>query len=106
MIKSMLEIANKVRRKKAWENKIKIYEIIDKNTLQKKSGLTIYTLTKMLSWSSGKVEHYIKKLVKEGFLKNSDNIMNGRVRKEYSSKSVKDLINWEEMISKPEDYNF
>ena len=105
MIKRMLEIANKVRRKKAWENKVQIYEIIDKNTRQKESGLTIYTLAKMLNWSSGKVEHYIKKLLKEGFIKNSDSIMNGRVRKEYSSKSVKELIKWEEMSSKPEDYN-
>ena len=102
----MLEIANQVRRKKAWENKMLIYDVIDSNTRQKKSGLTIYTLTKILNWSSGKVEHYIKKLVKEGFIKNSDNIMNGRVRKEYSSKSVKELIKWEEINSKPEDYKF
>ena len=102
----MLEIANQVRRKKAWENKMQIYEIIDKNTRFNKSGLTIYDLTKILNWSNGKVEHYIKKLLKEGYLKNSENIVNGRARKEYRSKTVKELIKWDDMSSKPDDYNF
>lgn len=102
----MLEIANQVRRKKAWENKMQIYEIIDKNTRKNKSGLTIYNLTKILKWSNGKVEHYIKKLMKEGYIKNSDSTVNGRARKEYSSKSVKELIKWDKMKSKPDDYNF
>ncbi|MHA1492288.1 MAG: winged helix-turn-helix domain-containing protein, partial [Promethearchaeota archaeon] len=82
----MLEIANQVRRKKAWQNKMQVYEIIDKNTRLNNSGLTIYDLTKILNWSSGKVEHYIKKLLKGGFIKNSDRTVNGRARKEYSSK--------------------
>ena len=102
----MLEIANQVRRKKAWENKMQIYEIIDKNTRFNKSGLTIYDLTKILNWSNGKVEHYIKKLLKEGYIKNSDSTVNGRARKEYRSKTVKELIKWDDMSSKPDDYNF
>ncbi|TFG22289.1 MAG: winged helix-turn-helix transcriptional regulator [Promethearchaeota archaeon] len=102
----MLEFANQVRRKKAWENKMEIYEMIDKNTKNNNSGLTIYDLTKKLNWSNGKVEYYIKKLVKEGYIKNSDCVVNGRVRKEYSSKTVKELIKWDEMKSKPADYNF
>ena len=85
---------------------MQIYEIIDKNTRKNKSGLTIYNLTKILNWSNGKVEHYIKKLLKEGYIKNFDSTVNGRARKEYSSKSVKELIKRDKMKSKPDDYNF
>jgi predicted transcriptional regulator len=102
----MLEIANQVRRKKAWENKMQIYKIIDKNTRKNNSGLTIYDLTKILNWSNGKVEHYIKKLLKDGYINNSENVVNGRARKEYRAKNVKELIKWDEMKLKPDDYNF
>ncbi len=44
--------------------------------------------------------------MKDGYIKNSDSVVNGRARKEYSAKSVKELIKWDEMKSKPDDYNF
>ena len=87
----MLKLANQVRRKKAQDNKWFLYEFIDKNP-----GLTVYEISKKIDWTNGKVNHYIQKLVKEDFIKNSDKVVNGRNQKRYSSKTVKELINWDE----------
>ena len=88
---AMLKLANQVRRKKAQENKWFLYEFIDKNP-----GLTVYEISKKIDWTNGKINHYIQKLVKEDFIKNSDKVVNGRNHKRYSSKTVKELINWDE----------
>ena len=87
----MLKLANQVRRKKAQENKWFLYEFINKNP-----GLTVYEISKKIDWTNGKINHYIQKLVKEDFIKNSDKVVNGRNQKRYSSKTVKELINWDE----------
>ena len=89
----MLELANIVRRKKAFENKCFLYEIIDKNP-----RITIYDLTKKIGWTSGKIHHYIGKLLKDGMINNStEEVVDGRNKRFFSSKSVKDFINWDEM---------
>ncbi|KKL61488.1 hypothetical protein LCGC14_2194770 [marine sediment metagenome] len=88
---AMLKLANQVRRKKAQENKWFLYEFINKNP-----GLTVYEISKKIDWTNGKINHYIQKLVKEDFIKNSDKVVNGRNQKRYSSKTVKELINWDE----------
>ncbi|KKK46311.1 hypothetical protein LCGC14_0558890 [marine sediment metagenome] len=92
---AMLKLANQVRRKKAQDNKWFLYEFIDKNP-----GLTVYEISKKIDWTNGKVNHYIQKLVKEDFIKNSDKVVNGRNQKRYSSKTVKELINWDEFSKK------
>ncbi len=88
---AVLESANKIRKKKALENKWFLYGFIDKNP-----GLTIYELSKKIKWSPGKISYYIKKLVKDGLLKNSTEIVNGRTNKKYYGKSMKEFINWNE----------
>ena len=85
-------MANFVRRKKAFENKWKVYKIICNNP-----KITNYELSKKIGWSSGKIDYYLKKLVKEGLINNSTEVVNGRVHKEYFPKKVGDLINWKEM---------
>ena len=92
---AMLKLANQVRRKKAQENKWFLYEFINKNP-----GLTVYEISKKIDWTNGKINHYIQKLVKEDFIKNSDKVVNGRNQKRYSSKTVKELINWDEFSKK------
>ncbi|KKN58654.1 hypothetical protein LCGC14_0550210 [marine sediment metagenome] len=91
----MLKLANQVRRKKAQDNKWFLYEFIDKNP-----GLTVYEISKKINWTNGKINHYIQKLVKEDFINNSDKVVNGRNQKRYSSKTVKELINWDEFNKK------
>ncbi|MGQ4876616.1 MAG: hypothetical protein ACP6IY_21325 [Promethearchaeia archaeon] len=81
-----------VRRKKAFENKWKVYEAICK-----KPQVAIYELSKIMGWNSRKIDHYIKKLLKEGLIRISTEIVNGRVNKKYSPKKVGELINWKEM---------
>ncbi len=90
----MLKMANIVRSKKALENKYFLYEIIDKN-----SGLTIYDLTKKVGWSAGKINYYIKKLLKDGMIKNTISIVNGRTHKSYFSKSINEFINWNKITN-------
>lgn len=95
----MLEKANIIRRKKAWENKMKVYELIDSVP-----GLTIYDISKKLGWAPGKIEYYVKKLVNSGLIQNSTEIVNGRVHKSYTATKMKELINWDEMThTSPED---
>ena len=88
----MLEMANNVRKKKAFENKWKIYEAICE-----KPQITTYELSKMIGWSPGKIDYYIKKLLKDSLINNSTEVVNGRVHNKYSPKKVGDLINWKEM---------
>lgn len=90
----MQNIANQIRRKKAWKNKKRIYGIICKN-----SGLTNYKLSKKIGWTTGKVDYYLKHLLKDGLIKNETSIVNGRVHKTYFSKTVKEFINWDEMTN-------
>ena len=88
----MLQKANKVRFLNAMKNKYFLYEILNKT-----SGITIYDLTKKINWSSGKVIYYIQKLLKDGVIQNSTEVINGRVRKKYYPVSYKEFINKEEM---------
>ncbi len=88
----MLEKANRIRRKKTFENKRITYEAICK-----KPQVTAYELSKEIGWSSGKINYLLKKLVKEGLIFSSTEIVSGRVHKKFSPKEVGDLINWKEM---------
>jgi len=88
----MLEEANEVRERRALENKWFLYSYIARNP-----GLTVYELSKRLKWSVGKVHYYIKSLLEEGMIQNSDDIVGGRVRKSYSSTKVKDFLNLNEI---------
>ena len=88
----MLRIANQIRRKKALENKWFLYNIIDINP-----GLSQYDLNKKIGWSLGKINYYVRKLLKEGMIKSSTEIVNGRTRKSFYGKSMKEFINWDEM---------
>lgn len=88
---AMLKVANQIRRKKALENKLFLYGIIDKNP-----GLTIYDLTKKINWTAGKIKHYVDGLVEDGMIKNSTSIVNGRTNKRYYGKKMKEFINWDE----------
>ncbi len=88
---SLLKIANQVRRKKAQDNKWFLYEFIDKNP-----GLTVYEMSKKINWTIGKLNYYVKKLVKDGMINNSEKVVNGRNQKRYSGKTVKEFIDWDE----------
>lgn len=68
-----------------------MYGIIDKS-----SGLTIYELWKTIDWTCGKIKYYVDKLVKDGMIKNSTEIVNGRVQKRYYGRTMKEFINWDE----------
>ena len=92
---AMLKLANQVRRKKAQDNKWFLYEYIDKNP-----NLTVYELSKALDWTTGKTNHYVQKLVKDGMINNCDEVVNGRNLKKYSGKTVKEFINWDEFNKK------
>ncbi|MHA1730274.1 MAG: hypothetical protein ACTSWY_16305 [Promethearchaeota archaeon] len=88
----MLRIANQIRRKKALENKWFLYDIIDKNPC-----LSQYDLNKKIVGSTGKIHYYVKKLLKDGIIKNSTEIINDRARKLFYGKSMKEFIKWDEM---------
>ena len=92
---AMLKLANQVRRKKAQENKWFLYEFIDKNP-----GLTVYELSKKIDWTIGKLNHYVQKLVNDGMIHNSSEVVNGRNQKRYYGKTVKEFINWDEFYKK------
>ena len=87
----MLNIANQIRRKKALDNKWKLYKFIDKNP-----GLTVYGLSKKMNWTSGRIDYYVKKLLKDKMINNSTEIVNGRVNKRHYGKTVKEFINQEQ----------
>jgi len=96
----MLEKANKIRFLNSMKNKCFLYE-----TINKKPGLTIYDLTKEVNWTSGRVNHYIQKLLKDRLIKNSTEIENGRVKKQYFPVNYKELINWDEITYNNGDKN-
>jgi len=95
-----LKIANQIRRKNAFETRWFLYEFINKNP-----GLSIYDLSKKLNWTTGKVDYHIKKLLKDGIVRNSEEIVNGRIRKLYTPTPFGEHINWDEMTNtkKPGD---
>ena len=88
----MLELANQIRRKKAMENKWQLYEFINKTP-----NLTVYELSKKIEWSIGKTDYYIKKLIKDGLVLNSTEIIKGRLHNFYTPKKIKEMINWKEI---------
>jgi len=88
----ILKKANKIRLFNAMKNKYYLYEVINETP-----GLTIYDLMIKINWTSGKIHHYIQKLLKDGVIKNSTEIVNERVRKSYFPVSFKELINKDEM---------
>ena len=92
---SMLKLANQVRRKRAQDNKWFIYEFIDKNP-----SLTVYEMSKKINWTIGKLNYYVQKLVKDGMIHNSDEVVNGRNQKRYTGKTVREFINWDEFNKK------
>ena len=94
----MLEFANIIRRKIAYNNRMTVLGFIEKNP-----EITSYELSKKLNWSTGKVGYYVKQLVKEDLVRNSTTIENGRALKRYTAKDPKDLINWDQIehLKKP-----
>lgn len=88
----MLENANKIRFLNVKKNLFFLYE-----TINEFSGLTVYDLAKKVGWTTGKVNHYVQKLVKDGVIKNSTEIENGRPKKKFSSVDFKKIIKWDEM---------
>lgn len=84
------------------KNTWSLYEWIDKNP-----NHTIYTMSRKLRWSLKKVRRHIKKLIRDGLIKEiRKNSPQGKSLVSYRSKTVKELINWDEMSFKPKDYNF
>ena len=83
----MMELANKVRMKKALENRWVLYDLIDKNP-----GISIYELSKKLEWTVGKVNHHVNKLIKEGAITNSTIVENNRAKRKLTAKDWKELI--------------
>lgn len=93
-------MANVVRRKRGFENKWELYEMISKNP-----DISIYKLAKKINWTPGKVEHYVKKLMKDGMINNSTEIVNGRNRRSIRAKKMEHFINWDKLkeLKKPPD---
>lgn len=90
--------ANLVRRKTAFENKWALLEVISKNP-----DLSIYELAKTINWTPGKVEYYIKKLIKDKMIENSTKVVNGRNKRSIRAKKMEDFINWDKIkrLKKP-----
>ncbi|MBA7514013.1 hypothetical protein ES705_06031 [subsurface metagenome] len=83
---------NHIRRKKVFEARWFLYEFINKNP-----ELSIYDLSKKLNWHLGKVDYHVKKLIKGGIVRKSEEFINGRIETLYYPIPFKDLINWDEM---------
>lgn len=88
---SLLWKANQIRRKKALDNKWLLYKFIDKNP-----GMTLYDLSKELNWTTGKLDYYLKKLLKDGMINNSTEIVNGRTQKRYRGKTLNEFVEQED----------
>lgn len=73
------------------KNKWFLYEFIDKNP-----GLTINELSKKINWSISKLNHYVQKLINDGMINRSSEVVNGKNQKRYYGKAVKEFINWDE----------
>ncbi len=89
---TMLEKANKIRLFNAMKNKDFLYE-----TICQTPGITNYELSKKIKWSNGKVAYYAQKLVSDGLIKNSTEIINGRTQKRFTPVDYKEFIKKEEM---------
>ncbi|MHA1300948.1 MAG: winged helix-turn-helix transcriptional regulator [Candidatus Helarchaeota archaeon] len=83
----MLYEANMARKKIAEENEWYLY-----NYISKKPGLSLYQLSKNLNWSTGKIQYYINSLLEQGLIINSTEIINGRTRKIFRPKSLKEFV--------------
>ena len=94
----MEEMANLAKKKTAFENKWALYEMISKNP-----ETSIYELAKKMDWTPGKVEHYVKKLVKDKMISNSTEVVNGRNRRLLRAKKMEHFINWDKLkdVKKP-----
>ena len=85
--------ANNARREQAIEAQFSLYEIIDKN-----SGLTQYSLSKVTSWTTGKVARCLNNLVMDEMIDSKSKIINGCVRKIYYDKSMKEFIKLNQIV--------
>ena len=56
-----------------------------------------------MDWTPGKVEHYVKKLLKDGMINNSTEVVNGRNRRSLRAKKMEDFISWDKIkeLKKP-----
>jgi len=88
----MLKKANQIRIFNAMKNKYFMYQFITKTP-----GITIYDLAKKINWSPGKVKYYTEKLLEDGVIRNSTEIVNGRTQKKFYPVSYKEFIKKEEM---------
>ena len=87
-----LKIANQVRRLRATKNMWILIGFMDKNP-----GLTVYDMAKKMKWPTGKVDYYVKRLLKDGLIRKTTEIVNGRTHIYYYPKDWKEFINWDEM---------
>ena len=83
---------DKVRLFHAMKNKYFLYEVISKSP-----GVTLYDLAKKVNWTSGRVDYYIQKLLKDKVIGSSTTIENCQVKTQYFPVNYKNLINWDEM---------
>ncbi len=75
-----------------FNNRWKLYEFVDKNP-----G-TLVEISNKMNLSIKKTKRGLSRLIKDGMV-----IKEGVL---YRSKTVKEMIDWDEMNTKPEDYNF
>lgn len=87
-----MNLANLVRRKKALESRWHLYEVISQNP-----EISIYELSKKLSWSIGKVNYHVNKLIKDGIISNSTKTENNRTKRSLRAKSWKHFIRPEDL---------
>ena len=92
-MKNKLTEANNSRREQAIENQFELYEIIDKNP-----GLTQYSLSKVMNWTTGKVAYYINNLLMDEMIDFKSKVINGRVHKTYYGKSMMEFIKLNQMV--------
>ncbi len=82
-----MDLANAVRRQRAWECQMLVLKKIEDNP-----GVSGYGLAKILQWTPGKVDHYVKKLLKYSFITNSTTSVNGRTKNEYFAQPISHYI--------------
>lgn len=83
------------------KNEWKLYEFIDKNPFLTALGLCV-----RMKWSQKKTNRNLEKLIKAGLVKTVIRRVGKTRIKYYRNTPWKELINWDEMNSKPEDYDF
>ena len=83
-----------------FSNRWKLYELINKYPYKGS-----HDLAEMLGWKKReKIHKYLRKLLEDGLIKFEDFILNSGKKWGFYPTSVKELINWDEMNSKIEDY--